>query len=93
MFLKDGRCVLRKGAVLLCRSKLLGCTKEEMFDGELIDEGYSCKLVKADRCEGVNIAFDATFIKDEKAINARLCDYASGTNMPFDDMFAFSIYF
>ena len=93
MFLKDGRCVLRKGAVLLCRSKLLGCTKEEMFDGELIDEGYSCKLVKAHRCEGVNIAFDATFIKDEKTINARLCDYASGTNMPFDDMFAFSIYF
>ena len=85
--------MIRKGAVLLCRSVLAGCTKEEIFDGELVDGNYRCELVKAKSNYGVNLTFDAAFKKGEKTITAKLCDYASGSNTPFDDMYAFSIYF
>ena len=94
MFLYEGRCVLRKGAVLLCRSKLCGSTKEEMFNTDLlIDESYECKLSRTTPSDGINLQFDATFTNGIKEFSATVCDYASGTNMIFDDMYSFSIYF
>ena len=94
MFLREGRCVLRKGAVLLCRSIVAGNNKAEMFESDnFIDENYTCELTRIDSDAGVNIQFEATFRKEENVITSKLCDYASGSNMPFGNMYAFSIYF
>ena len=94
MFLYEDRCVLRKGAVLLCRSKAAGNTQREMFDDiEPIDESFTCTLKSIPPMAGVNIQFEATLCGKDKAFKTAVCDYASGSNMTFENMYSFSIYF
>lgn len=94
MFLYEDRCVLRKGAVLLCRSKVAGNTQKEMFDDvEPIDESFLCTLKSVTPLAGVNIQFEATISGKDRSFKTTVCDYASGSNMPFENMCSFSIYF
>ena len=94
MFLREGRCVLRKGAVLLCRSKLIGNTKEEMFGEDTrIDDTYRCTLVPQKASAGINVQFYATLENGQTSFTTPVCDFASGSNMEFDSMYAFNIYF
>lgn len=94
MFLKEDRCVLKKGAVLLCRSRVAGNTRKEMFeDIKPIDESFKCTLKAAAPRAGVNLRFEATFCKKDKKFTTVVCDYASGSNMLFDNPYSFSIYF
>lgn len=93
IFLYDNRCILQKGAVLLCRTKLIGNTEEEMFGNKLIDTSYKCTFTKSKPTEGVNVQLDITLENEYNKIVTKVCDYASGTNMIVDDMRYFSIYF
>lgn len=94
MFLREDRCVLRKGAVLLCRSKVAGNTREEMFDNfEPIDEDFICTLEGVSPRAGANVQFEATLCGKGRSFKTAVCDYASGSNMAFENMYSFSIYF
>ena len=93
MLIKENRCILQKGAVLLCRTKLIGNTEEEMFDGNQIDTSYKCTYKQVKPSDGINIQFDITLKNEYNEMVTKVCDYASGTNMKFDDMRTFSIFF
>ena len=94
IFLYDDRCTLQKGCVLLCRTKLIGNTEEEMFSGKnLISPSFEATYQKVTPKMDVQMQFDVTFQKDEKTFSAQVCDFASGTNIDVDDMKYFSIYF
>lgn len=93
MLIDDNRCILQKGALLLCRTKLIGNTQEEMFGSHLIDKSYKCTYTRVNPIDGINVQFDITLENDSDKITTKVCDYASGTNMKSDDMYMFSIYF
>lgn len=93
LFLHDKRCILQKGAVILCRTKLLGNTEEEMFGNDLIDDSYNCSFVRLASENGVNMRFLLTLENGSKKLVTKVCDYASGTNTDVDDPHFFSIYF
>ena len=93
-FLNSSRCTLQKGVVLLSRSKLIGNTTEEMFDGEnLIDDTYSCTLEKCETDADVQGMWLATFSKGEKCFTTKVCDFPFAANFEQDDLEYFSIYF
>ena len=93
MLVNENRCILQKGTILLCRTKLIGNTEEEMFGGKTIDTSYKCTFTKVKPAKGINIQFDITLENEYNKIVTGVCDYASGTNMMFDDMHTFSIFF
>lgn len=93
-FQRSARSTLQKGAILLCRSKLIGNTSEEMFDGNnLIDSSFKCTLEKCETDAAVQAMWKATFSNGEKAFSTMVCDYAFAANMEIDDDEYFSIYF
>lgn len=93
-FQNSPRCVLQKGAILLCRSKLIGNTAEEMFDGDnLIDSGYKCTLEKCKTDADVQAQWIATFSNGEKTFRTKVCDYPFAANIEQNDTEYFSIYF
>ena len=95
LFLHRGRCILQKGPLLLCRSKLIGNTHEEMFGGgNLIDS--SCKCVSCESVtpsDGINVQFNISLQNSSGTTMLKVCDYASGTNTMTEDEYFFSIYF
>jgi hypothetical protein len=94
VFINDKRCLLQRGAVLLCRSKLIGNTASEMFDGEnLIDDSFKCELARCETDADVNAKWTATFTKGEKTFSTVVCDYPFAANMETDDEEYFSVYF
>jgi len=93
MLIDENRCILQKGAILLCRTKLIGNTEEEMFNSKPIDASYKCTFEKTKPADGINIQFDIKLKNEYNKIVTKVCDYASGTNMIFDDMHTFSIFF
>jgi hypothetical protein len=79
---------------LLCRSKLAGNTQNEMFDDiQPIDESFYCSLKSTEPMAGVNVQFEATLCGKDRTFRTAVCDYASGSNMTFENMKSFSIYF
>ena len=96
-FLDSPRATLRKGPILLCRSKLIGNTAEEMFeDGGRVPEDSVCTLDKLEAPADVMALFTARFRggpKGKELLSAKVCDYASAANMEQDDGEYFSIYF
>ena len=89
-FISGSRFLLRKGVMLLCRSKLIGNTEEEMFGGSVLSSDSLCALERVRTDSEVNLEYDLR-ISDGKTL--RVCDFASGANRMFDDMRSFSIYF
>ncbi len=93
-FLNSPRCTLRKGVVLLSRSKLIGNTSEEMFDGiNLIDDQYTCTLQKCETDADVQGMWLATFTKGDKSFTTKVCDFPFAANFEQADHEYFSMYF
>ncbi len=93
-FLCQARCTIQKGAVLLCRSKLIGNTSEEMFDHpDLIDKSYQCELEKCQTEADVTAAYRAHLFNGKHEFFTKVCDYASAANIIQEDREYFSIYF
>ena len=93
MLIHENRCILQKGAVLLCRTKLIGNTEEEMFGNKPIDTSYKCTYQQVAPQKGINLQFNITLENGTDTIKTTVCDYASGTNMKFEDMHTFNIFF
>ena len=93
-FLNSPRCTLRKGVVLLSRSKLIGNTSEEMFDGNnLIDEDYKVTLEKCETDADVQGMWNAIFTKGDKSFTTKVCDFPFAANFELEDHEYFSMYF
>ena len=94
LYISGKATVLRKGAILLCRSKLIGSTEEEMFGERRLDETYKCiDCKRIHTAENVNIEFMLTFSNGKDTLKYHVADYASATNMMTEDKRFFSIYF
>ncbi len=90
----EPRCVIRKGAVLLCRSKLIGNTGEEMFDGVFKADGKTkVTLEKRETKSEVILSYKARFEKCGKVYETPVCDYASAGNIISEENELFSVFF
>ena len=91
LYIKEPRCLLRKGVMLLCRSKLIGNTEEEMFGGtDLLTQDTECTAERIHSSTEVNLEY-RLHLGDGRSFH--VCDFASGTNRMFEDDHSFSIYF
>ena len=90
----EPRCTLTMGPILLCRSRLIGNTESEMFDAPSVF-GQDCALTLEDETTlGHQCVFKATLTTPAGALETRVCDFASGTNViSADDARLFSIWF
>jgi DUF1680 family protein len=91
-YLTEPRILLRKGVILLCRSKLIGSTEEEMFGGDgLLSQDVNCTAERIRSSEAdVNLEYNL-HLAGGRVLH--VCDFASGTNRAFEDDRSFSIYF
>lgn len=90
----DKRATLLYGPLLLTKSKLVGNSEDEMYAFETVaGKGYTCEITPID-CDEVNYAFNVRFIDNNGvAMEMKMCDYASGTNIAsYDDMKLFNIF-
>ena len=89
----DKRATLVYGPLLLTKSKLNGNTEEEMFSSETVaNKGYDIEITPVDD-EVVNYAFNVKFTGDGITYETKMCDYASGTNIPsYDDDKFFNVF-
>lgn len=91
---REPLCIIHKGPLLLCRTKLIGNTEEEMFGEHKLTPTH--RLVSCERVESpdtVNLTFELTFAKGDETLKYRVCDYSSGTNFKTKDMHYFSVFF
>lgn len=88
------RCLLRKGAVLLCRSKLIGNTGEEMFDPVFtVDKNTKCIIEKTKAADDMLLTYKVTFNKNGEIFETKVCDYASAGNVMNEEKELFCVYF
>lgn len=92
MMLKGPMCVIRRGPVMLARSKRLGCSEADMFSGETV-------FGKKAECEAQMIRHDRMLTACRVKLTAEgeareylMCDYASAANRESDDPMYFSMY-
>ena len=93
-YIRGKACVIHKGPLLLCRTKLIGNSEEEMFGEQRLTSEYSC--IACERIEppkGINVCFKLSFSNGKDTLDYTVCDYASGTNIMTKDTKLFSIYF
>ncbi len=90
----EAKCTIRKGAVLLSRSKLIGNTGEEMFDGEFkADEDMTVSLTKVSNDADVILSYKARFEKNGFVYETPVCDYASAGNIETEEKELYSVFF
>ena len=77
--------------MLLCRSKLIGSTEEEMLGGGgLLSQDVDCTAERIRSEADVNLEYNL-HLAGGRVLH--VCDFASGTNRAFEDDRSFSIYF
>ena len=93
-YIRGSACIIRKGPLLLCRSKLIGSTEEEMFGERKLTPDYVCtSCERIPSPEDINLAFRLSFHDGEKNLEYTVSDYCSGTNILTKDMSLFSVFF
>ena len=93
-YIRSNVSIIRKGPLLLCRSKLIGSTEEEMFGERLLTPDYKCtSCERISSPDGINLAFRLAFSNGEKTLEYTVADYCSGTNILTKDMSLFSVFF
>ena len=93
-YIRSNVSIIRKGPLLLCRSKLIGSTEEEMFGERQLAPDYKCtSCERISSPDGINLAFRLTFSNGEKTLEYTVADYCSGTNVLTKDMSFFSVFF
>ena len=84
--------VIRRGPVMLARSKKLGCAEEDMFSGETVhgrNAACTAQMIRHDRM----LVACRVMLKTESGEREYLmCDYASAANRPLDDPRFFTMY-
>ena len=94
LFIEGKACLLVRGATLLCRTKLIKSTEEEMFGERMLTTAFKCTdCERVYTPSDVNTELLLTFSDGERELKYRVADYASGTNLMTEDKRFFSIYF
>lgn len=93
-FIADETNIVKKGVILLCKTKLIGNTEEEIFEKCTLSEDFKCvKCERTKSAEGINAQYSLTFSNGKEELAYTVCDYASGTNIMTEDRKMFSIHF
>ena len=93
LWLEERRCTVKRGPLLLCKTKFIGCTEEEIFGKKhLIDEGFSAVAEEIYRPDCFYCG-TLTFTKGKRRFSVKVCDYASAGSEKLSDDTYFSIYF
>ena len=93
IWLEERRCTVTRGPLLLCKTKFIGCTEEEIFGKKhLIDEGFSAVAEEIYRPDCFYCG-TLTFTKGKRRFSVKVCDYASAGSEKISDDKYFSIYF
>ena len=89
---KHPMATIRRGALLLARSKKLGCSGEDMFSGETVfgkkREVVARNIQNDDMLSIVNVNITA----DGKELNYTMCDFASASNVETHDVHYFTVF-
>lgn len=86
--------IIKKGVLLLCRSKIIGNTEKDIFENRVISTDFKCvKCERIKSADGINAQFALTFSNGKDELHYIVCDYASGTNLMTEDKKMFGIYF
>ena len=94
LFLREARCRLMYGPLLLARSKEIGSTEEEMFGDQCVDGSYTARVIAArGESENVRLMLDVELSNGTDTVNTTVCDFASAGNQKLDDTRYFSMYF
>lgn len=94
LFLREERCTMTYGPLLLARSKRIGNTEEEMFEALPVSADSTCELLASrDGNETVRLMLDVKILNGEQTLTTTVCDYASAANQKLEDVRFFSIYF
>ncbi|MBR2467165.1 MAG: glycoside hydrolase family 127 protein [Clostridia bacterium] len=86
--------LIRKGAALLCRSKIIGNSEEEMFGARELTANFECVYCERIHTnDKVNAEYILKFSDGKKTLEYHVADFASATNFMTEDKHYFSIYF
>lgn len=92
MMLKHPMSVIRRGPVMLARSKRVGCREEEMFGGETVF-GQECSISAQEiRHDRMLTLCRVTIQSPRKEYRYLMCDYASAANRDVEDVRYFTIF-
>ena len=94
LMVKNPTAVVYRGPFLLARSKRLGCTKEDMFDGYTVfGKNVSCTAKNVFYPEPAVLSANlVTFAFDDEERTYRMCDYASACNFNSEDEYFFTVH-
>ncbi len=85
-------CTIRRGPLVLARSKRIGCTKEEMFSGETVfGKNVTCSALPGFH-PGLLAFSIVTLNVDGETKTYTMCDYASAANSTVHETHYFTVY-
>lgn len=84
--------IIRRGPLLLARSKRVGCTEQEMFSGESVHGTGATATAKRIRHDHMLTACRVTIDVNGESRELVMCDYASAANRDLEDVRFFSVF-
>ena len=84
--------VIRRGPVMLARSKRVGCEAADMFSGETVFGKERIVTARNIRHDHMLTLCRVNIICGEKEYNYLMCDYASAANRDVEDIRYFNMY-
>ena len=84
--------VIRRGPVMLARSKRVLCSEEEMFSGETVWGKQATCTAEYVKHDWLLTACKVTLKTNEKEYHYNMCDLASAANRDLEDPKYFNLY-
>ena len=85
-------CMIKRGPLLLARSKKLGATSEEMFSGKTFFGKNATVSATVTRHDRFLAAYRVTISTANESVEYLMCDFASAANFESNDVRFFTIY-
>lgn len=83
---------VRRGPIILARSKRVGAKEEDMFSGKTVWGQNAAASAVMIRHDNLLCACDVTFQTDSESVTYRMCDYASAANQDLEDPRYFTVF-
>lgn len=92
LMLKNPKSTVRRGALILARSKKLGAAKEEMFSQDTVFGKNCLSAATASEADGFLAKVHLSVVADGEEHTYEMCDYASCANLDLEDVYFFSVF-
>ena len=90
--LKSPMCTIRRGPILLARSKRIGAKASDMFSGKTVC-GKGAKLTLAPmRHDYLLAAFKVKLETEDETLEYTMCDYSSAGNSDLEEAEYFTVF-